>query len=124
MSIHNNMRISLNQVSFLGYHGMYAEEKKIGNNFIVDLYVDFTPAQNSITHLEDTVDYVTVFELVQKRMAIPTSLIETIVGDLADQILNEYSLVQEVYIKITKEKMPIKNFEGNISVALTKKRVI
>ena len=69
MSIHNHMRISLNQVSFLGYHGMYAEEKKIGNNFIVDLYVDFTPAQNSITHLEDTVDYVTVFELVQKRMA-------------------------------------------------------
>jgi dihydroneopterin aldolase len=118
------MRISLNQVSFLGFHGMYAEEKKIGNNFIVDLYVDFTPTQNSITHLEETIDYVTVFELVQKRMAIPTSLIETIVVDLADQILNDYALVQEVYIKITKEKMPIKNFEGNISVALTKKRSV
>lgn len=124
MSSLNHMRISLNQVSFWGYHGMYAEEKKIGNNFIVDLYVDFIPAQNSITHLEHTIDYVTVFELVQLRMSTPTSLIETIVGDIADQILNQFPLVQEVGIKITKEKMPIKNFEGNISVALTKKRVI
>lgn len=124
MSSLNHMRISLNQVSFWGYHGMYAEEKKIGNNFIVDLYVDFIPAQNSITHLEHTIDYVTVFELVQLRMSTPTSLIETIVGDIADQILNQFPLVQEVCIKITKEKMPIKNFEGNISVALTKKRVI
>ena len=122
MSIHHNMRISLNQVSFLGYHGMYAEEKKIGNNFIVDLYVDFIPSQNSIIHLEETIDYVTLFDMVQKRMSIPTPLIETIVGDVADQILQQFPTVHEVYVKITKEKMPIKNFEGNISVSLTKKR--
>jgi dihydroneopterin aldolase len=101
---------------------MYAEEKKIGNNFIVDLYVDFIPSQNSIIHLEETIDYVTLFDMVQKRMSIPTPLIETIVGDLADQILQQFPTVHEVYVKITKEKMPIKNFEGNISVSLTKKR--
>ena len=41
------MRISLEKLVFFGYHGIYAEEKKIGNTFEVDVAIDFpTPPKN------------------------------------------------------------------------------
>jgi|LakMenE01Jun11ns_1017448.scaffolds.fasta_scaffold9915349_3 dihydroneopterin aldolase len=118
----NYMRISLNDVHFFGYHGIYEEEKILGNTFIVNLYVDFSPAQNVIRNISETIDYVTLFELVKARMAKPTPLLETIVTELAESILTNFSLVHTVFVKITKLQVAIKTLEGNMSVAITKTR--
>ena len=45
MSINQTMRISLNKLLFVGYHGLYPEEKKLGNNYSVEIDIDFTPKQ-------------------------------------------------------------------------------
>ncbi len=116
------MRISLNEVHFFGFHGMYAEEKKIGNTFVVDLYVDFVPAKDIIKSIGDTIDYVTLFEIVKARMAVPTPLLETIVTELADQIITDFKMVTHVFVKITKQKVAIKTLEGNMSVSVLKSR--
>lgn len=118
----SNMRISLNDVHFFGHHGIYEEEKILGNTFIVNLYVDFLPAQTVIRNISETIDYVTLFELVKVRMAKPTPLLETIVSELAETILNDFTLVHTVFIKITKLQVAIKTLEGNMSVAITKTR--
>ena len=55
-------------------------------------------------------------------MSIPTPLLETIISELAVQILSEFEMVQEVFVKITKEHMPIKGIEGNMSVSILQKR--
>ena len=122
MAATTTMRISLNDVHFFGYHGMYEEEKILGNTFIVNLYVDVLPAQAVIKSIAETIDYVTLFELVKLRMAIPTPLLETIVSELAETILQNYITVSEVFIKITKLQVAIKSLEGNMSVAITSKR--
>ena len=122
MAATTTMRISLNDVHFFGYHGMYEEEKILGNTFIVNLYVDVLPAQVVIKSISETIDYVTLFELVKLRMAKPTPLLETIVSELAETILQNYSTVSEVFIKITKLQVAIKSLEGNMSVAITSKR--
>ena len=116
------MRISLNEVHFFGFHGMYAEEKKIGNTFVVDLYVDFVPAKEIVKSISDTIDYVTLFEIVKARMAVPTPLLETIVTELADQIITDFKMVTHVFVKITKQKVAIKTLEGNMSVSVLKSR--
>ena len=115
----SNMRISLNDIHFFGYHGIYEEEKILGNTFIVNLYVDFSPAQTIIKNIVETIDYVTLFELVKARMAKPTPLLETIVTELADTIINDFTVVHTVFIKITKSQVAIKSLEGNMSVAIT-----
>ena len=122
MAATTTMRISLNDVHFFGYHGMYEEEKILGNTFIVNLYVDVLPAQVVIKSISETIDYVTLFELVKLRMAKPTPLLETIVSELAETILQDYITVSEVFIKITKLQVAIKSLEGNMSVAITSKR--
>ena len=84
MSSAPHMRISLDKLVFFGYHGLYAEEKKLGNTYIIDVLIDFTPKQSSINHLEQTIDYVQVYALIQKIMAVQTPLLETIVINIAD----------------------------------------
>ncbi|NQW79098.1 MAG: dihydroneopterin aldolase [Chitinophagaceae bacterium] len=118
-----HMRISLDKLVFFGYHGLYAEEKKLGNTYIVDIIIDSTAKQSSINHLEQTIDYVHVYALIKKWMAIPTPLLETLAGNMVDDILNTEVLAEKVMVKITKQHLPIAEFEGTASVSIEKSRV-
>ena len=122
MSTNQAMRISLNKLLFVGYHGLYPEEKKLGNNYSVEIDIDFTPKQGVIDQLDQTIDYVHVYAIVKKWMEIPTPLLETLVGKIADDILSSQALANTVFVKITKLHLPISSFEGNVSVKIEKSR--
>jgi dihydroneopterin aldolase len=122
MSTTQTMRISLNKLLFVGYHGLYPEEKKLGNNYSVEIDIDFTPKQGVIDQLDQTIDYVHVYAIVKKWMEIPTPLLETLVGKIADDILSSQALANTVFVKITKLHLPISSFEGNVSVKIEKSR--
>ena len=55
-------------------------------------------------------------------MAVPTPLLETIVANIADQILAANPLAELVYVKITKQQLSVPYFEGTTSVDLERKR--
>ena len=122
MSSAPHMCISLDKLVFSGYHGLYAEEKKLGNTYIVDVVIDFTAKKSNIDNLEQTIDYVHVYALIKKWMEIPTPLLETLVGNMADDILKEQLLAEKVMVKITKQHLPIAEFEGTASVSIEKSR--
>ena len=122
MSSAPHMRISLDKLVFFGYHGLYAEEKKLGNTYIVDVVIDFTAKKSNIDNLDQTIDYVHVYALIKKWMEIPTPLLETLVGNMADDILKEQLLAEKVMVKITKQHLPIAEFEGTASVSIEKSR--
>ena len=122
MSTPQTMRISLNKLLFVGYHGLYPEEKKLGNNYSVEIDIDFVPKQGLIEQLDQTIDYVLVYAIVKKWMEIPTPLLETLIGKIADDILLEQPLAEKVMVKITKLHLPIPLFEGNVSVKIEKSR--
>jgi dihydroneopterin aldolase len=116
------MHIYLNDLIFNGFHGVYPAEKKIGNTFKVDVRIQMTPATKTIHKLEDTIDYVQVYALIQKIMAVPTPLLETIVANIADQILAANPLAESVYVKITKQQLSVPYFEGTTSVDIERTR--
>jgi dihydroneopterin aldolase len=122
MSTTQTMRISLNKLLFVGYHGLYPEEKKLGNNYSVEIDIDFNPKQSIIDQLDQTIDYVHVYAIVKKWMEIPTPLLETLLGKIADDILSSQALANKVFVKITKLHLPIPSFEGNVSVKIEKSR--
>jgi dihydroneopterin aldolase len=113
------MRISLTNLSFFGFHGLYEEEKKIGNTFFVDVLIDFTPKVSIVENLEQTIDYVRVYQTVKSIMDIPTPLLETLVGKIANQLLAENPIATQIQVTITKQKLPIPNFEGNTAVSIS-----
>ena len=116
------MTIQLNDVQFYGYHGLYKEEQELGNTFIVNLSINFIPLVSKITAINETIDYVQVYELVKTRMQTPTPLLETIAEDIATSIFEQFLIAQKVDIQITKTKVYIPTLNGNISVSLSKSR--
>jgi dihydroneopterin aldolase len=116
------MHIYLNDLIFNGFHGVYPAEKKIGNTFKVDVRIQMTPATKTIHQLEDTIDYVQVYALIQKIMAVPTPLLETIVANIADQILAAHPIAELVYVKITKLLLSVPYIEGMTEVVIERSR--
>ncbi len=116
------MYIYLNDLIFNGFHGVYPSEKKIGNTFKVDVRIQLTPATKTIDQLEQTIDYVEVYHLIQKIMSVPTPLLETIVSNIADQILAAHPLAESVYVKITKQQLSVPYFEGTTAVDMERSR--
>ena len=116
------MHIYLNDLIFNGFHGVYPAEKKIGNTFKLDLRIQLTPTTKTIDQLEQTIDYVQVYALIQKIMAVPTPLLETIVTNIADQILAAHPMAESVYVKITKQQLSVSYFEGTTAVDIERTR--
>jgi dihydroneopterin aldolase len=110
------MTIQLNQLLFHAYHGLYAIEQEQGGPFEVNITATFQPTA-LITTLEQSVDYVGIYELVKARMAIATPLLETLVMELAQQILARFALLDSVCISIKKLEPPINDFTGTVGIS-------
>lgn len=110
------LKIELSAIKFYAYHGLYEEERKTGGEYQVDASILFTPRNIPVSYIDETIDYTVIYKLVYERMQIPTPLLETVVTDIAREILSSYALAEEVIIKITKINPPIPSFEGNVAV--------
>jgi dihydroneopterin aldolase len=116
------LSIHLYDVLFYAYHGLYEEEKLKGNQFIINLSVKYHPVVSPVTSIHQTIDYTALYQLVLQRMNITTPLLETIVMDIAAQILDRFAMAEEVNISIKKLHPPISNFEGHVGVSYELKR--
>ncbi len=116
------LSITLHNIHFFNHHGIYEEEKILGNEFEVNITVTLFPKSLPVKHLEETIDYVSVYELVKTRMAIATPLLETLVTEIAEQIISQFSLAESVSISIRKVNPPISQFRGSVGVSFSLNR--
>src|SRR5690242_7494134 len=98
----NTLTVELKGLRFYAYHGLYAEEKKTGNEFEVNLSVSFEPQGGTITDISDTVNYSKLYTLVRSEMQKPRHLLETFVMELAEMIHLSYPRIRSIDISITK----------------------
>lgn len=101
--------IEINQLSVYAHHGVFPEEKTLGQTFIVSakLYLDLAlAAQND--DLTNTCHYGLVAEDIQSFLQAQSfDLIETCAHRLAESLLQRYPLLREVAITIQKPSAPI-----------------
>jgi len=113
--------IELKQLRFFAYHGLYAEERKTGNEFEVYLSVAFVPFAGTITHLDDTVNYASLYDLLKVEMQKPRDLLETFVMEVAEKIHLAFPPVKEINLDVTKLHAPIPKFTGTVGVKYSRK---
>jgi dihydroneopterin aldolase len=116
------LSIHLHNIKIFAHHGIYEEEKILGNEFELNITIKHSPQRLPVKHLADTVDYISVYELVKKRMAIPTSLLETVATEIAGEILVQFSLAEEVSVSIRKIYPPVSGLNGSVGVSFDLKR--
>jgi dihydroneopterin aldolase len=113
------IKIELHNLRFFAHHGMYEEEKKVANEFDVDLEVSFE-ANETITSINESINYVKLYELVKKHMLQEQRLLETIAMNISYSIHEQYPQVKKISITITKKYPPVINFSGNVAVSYVK----
>ncbi len=94
----------------------------MGGNFIVNLDIEVKDLPVIVTSILETVNYVTIYEMVKARMMQPEPLLETLAMEIADIILATSTLVEKVAVNINKQAPPIANFQGNVGVSFKKHR--
>lgn len=117
-------KIFINRMAFYGYHGVFGEENRLGQRFLVDLILegDLKPASGS-DDIEKTVDYGKAYGLVHEIVeGEPKKLVETVTEEIADQILKTFPMVQQCTVKVIKPDPPIPGHYDSVAVEMTRSR--
>lgn len=113
------LTVHLHNLMFHSFHGMFKEERILGNNFEINVDVSFD-VPDKITRLQQSVDYVSLYAIIKEIMDVPTQLLETVVQDLAERFHLFDNKIRIVSISIKKLNPPINNFQGTVGISYSK----
>lgn len=122
--------VALEGMYFRAFHGFYPEENTVGNDFILDVYVEadieeaveadnlYEPVEEDSEEDEEplSVNYETIYLLCESEMRKTAKLLETVAQRIADR-LHEYftfekngdeiSLIQGARVRLRKMNPPL-----------------
>jgi len=113
------LTIALEQLKFRAFHGFYPEERIIGNDFILDVYVTIADTI-PVDELSDTVNYQDIFTIVKAVMAVPQPLLEQVVAGISHTIRERYPRVKKTVVTLRKMSPPMGAEVRNSLVSLEK----
>ncbi len=102
-------KMILSKIEFFGRHGLLSEENRLGQKYVVDveLYLDLSPA-GVADYLELTINYDDLYEVIKKIVeGPPVALVEALAENIASALLDSYSRISEVTIRVTKPNPPV-----------------
>ncbi len=117
-------QIVLTGIHGFGYHGLFEQERKDGQDFFVDLTlsVDLRSASTSDA-ISDTVNYAEITDLVVEEITTnPVNLIEKLAGRIADRVLTQHVKVNSVTVTVHKPQAPVAAQLKDIAVVVTRSR--
>ncbi|HVO75462.1 MAG TPA: dihydroneopterin aldolase [Ignavibacteriaceae bacterium] len=109
---------------FYGYHGARTEEQSVGGKFEadVDIYSDFTEAAKK-DNLRETIDYETAYKYIY-HLALEQKyyLIEALAYKIATGLLDKFSKINKVVVRIRKNNPPLGGVVDCVEVEYSKER--
>lgn len=115
--------IEISEIRSYGYTGYLPEEQVLGQWFEVDLIIglDLTTAGNS-DQIKDTLDYRQVIAIVKRLISTQKfALVEKLAEVISQEILI-LDKVKQVKVRLSKPAAPIADFNGKITVDITRRR--
>ncbi len=115
-------RITLQNMMFYGYHGVYEHEREMGQRFAVDaeMTLDMTKA-GATDELEDSLDYVAAYEDI--RAVVENNkfkLLEALATKIADVLLK--GPVTEATVRVRKPGVTLPGQLDFVQVEVTRGR--
>ena len=114
------LTVHLSKLLFHAFHGVYEAETKIGSDYEVDVMVKYDESGTQLDDLASIVNYEVIFEIVRKRMNIPTPLLEEVAEAMVRKIKHQYRQLTEIAVSIYKLQPPIVGVQGKVGVTLHK----
>ena len=116
-------KIILEGMEFFAYHGCFKEEQLIGTKFIVDLVVEAdTSAAEQTDHLADTINYVSLYQLVKMEMDQKSHLLEHVANRIMQAINHHFPDIFYIELKISKLNPPVGGKMNQLSFSTSWKK--
>jgi dihydroneopterin aldolase len=116
--------ITLTGLRARGWHGVYDSEREQGQDFLVDVILEFDATRAAAT--DDVADTVHYGELAKRLVEVvagePVNLIETLADRLAAVCLAD-PLVQAVTVTVHKPQAPIPYEFADVAVTMRRSRL-
>ncbi len=100
-------------------HGMYPEEKILGNTFIVNVKAGIDYIR--VTKLEQTIDYEIILNIVKEEFATAKPLLEELVYTIEQNVLIQYPSMKYFYLSIQKLNPPLGTEVESSEVSIERK---
>lgn len=101
-------KIYLRNVRFHAFHGVLPQEGIVGNDYLVNLVLDYDFSSAMKTdNLEGTLNYAEVYQKVREEMAVPSKLLEHVAGRIAHRLFSDFPEIQKLQLSITKVNPPM-----------------
>ena len=113
--------IEIEGMKFYAFHGHYETERRVGNNFRVDIKLETDLKKAAKTdRLEDTLNYQEVYLVVKKEMQITSYLLENVAQRVLDSLFKNFSEIKKAEVKISKLNPPMGGEIEKVSVILAR----
>ncbi len=91
------------------YHGWFPHEGEFGQAFTIDLSATVDIGRASATdHLSDALDYGALIAATRRLFTqTPHKLVETAIVFLGRGLLEEFPMIQDIFVRVRKVKPPI-----------------
>ena len=112
-------KILVEGIQLYAYHGCMEEEARVGRSFVVDVMVeaDLKKAGRS-DKIADTINYVTIYDIVKKEMEIRSNLIEHVAQRTYDNLKKTFPQILFAEVVVTKLNPPINGTVESTSVVV------
>lgn len=101
-------KIYLRNVRFHAFHGVLPQEGIVGNDYLVNLVLDYDFSSAMKTDdLQGTLNYAEVYQKVREEMAVPSKLLENVAGRIAHRLFSDFPEIQKLQLSITKVNPPM-----------------
>ena len=117
-------KVSIHNMMFYGFHGVYEYEREQGQKFFIDVEVELDESKAMETDdVKDGVDSAAVYDIVRdttenKRF----QLLMTLAAHIGDRLLQKYAHFDAVTTKIRKPSVPISGPLDCVEVESTRRR--
>ncbi len=112
-------KVALQGVRFYAYHGYYPEERKIGNEFFIDIETENEVTENLSDELDNTINYERLYEIAAAEMKSTRKLLETVAHRILKTIIQEFPQIDTAKVAIRKLNLPLKAEVKNSLVELS-----
>ena len=111
-----NYQVSIEDIRLFAFHGLYPEERILGNWYTLDVLVESESQPNFSDDIANTIDYSQIYAICKQVMANPVDLLETVAETIAQQIRVELREEVAVLVQISKENPPMGLSSGRSTV--------
>ena len=113
--------IEIEGMKFYAYHGHFAAEQVVGNNFELNIRIEADcDAAAQSDNLDDALNYQAVYECIKEEMQIKSALLEHVAKRILDSLYSNFPATKKASVKISKMNPPMGGEMEKVSVTMTR----